>query len=121
MQPPSTDPANAPPQTSPILVVPLSKPVSSPPAPAASAATTGTVDSACRTSADCAVKNVGSCCGQYPACVNRNSRTFPEQVRAQCAQEHRMGVCGFPSISGCECVAGKCEAQTGVAADPNVR
>ena len=32
-----------------------------------------------------------------------------------------MGVCGFPSISGCECVAGKCEAQTGVAADPNVR
>ena len=78
-------------------------------------------DYSCRTSADCAVKNVGNCCGQYPACVNRNSRTFPDQVRAQCAQQHRMGVCGFPSISGCECVAGKCAAQTGVATNPNVR
>ena len=78
----------------------------------------GSVDSTCKTSADCAVKNVGNCCGQYPACVNKDSRTFPDQVRAQCSKEHRMGVCGFPAIHGCECVAGKCESQKGVAANP---
>ena len=78
----------------------------------------GSVDRTCKINSDCAVKNVGSCCGQRPACVNKDSRTFPDQVRAQCTKEHRMGVCGFPSISGCECVAGKCEAQTGAATSP---
>ena len=44
-----------------------------------------TVDYACKTSADCAVKNVGNCCGAMPACVNKNSPTDPQGVRAQCA------------------------------------
>lgn len=63
----------------------------------------------CRVDADCAIKDVGSCCGAYPQCVNKDSPTFPEQVQAQCASEGRMGVCGFPSISGCRCVQGQCE------------
>ncbi len=67
------------------------------------------VSRSCKTSADCEVKNVGNCCGAYPACVNKDSPTFPDRVKAQCGKEHRMGVCGFPVINGCSCVAGKCE------------
>jgi len=75
------------------------------------AAATGEVDYACTTDADCAVKDVGSCCGYYPACVNKDSPTFPEQVKAACAASGRSGICGFPSISGCQCVDGRCTAQ----------
>lgn len=75
------------------------------------AAATGEVDYSCSTDADCAVKDVGSCCGYYPACVNKDSPTFPEQVKAACAASGRSGICGFPSISGCQCVEGRCTAQ----------
>ena len=78
------------------------------PAPAGSAP--GTVDDACTTDADCAVKNVGSCCGYYPACVNKDSPTFPEQVQAECAKNDLMSVCGFRDITGCQCVDGRCAA-----------
>lgn len=71
----------------------------------------GEVDSSCRVDADCTVKNVGNCCGYYPACVNANSPTFPEQVKAACAASGTSGICGFPAISGCQCVQGRCEAQ----------
>jgi hypothetical protein len=67
------------------------------------------VDASCKTDADCAIKDVGSCCGYRPACVNKASPTFPEQVQAACAKDGRMGICGFPAISGCKCTAGKCE------------
>ena len=69
-----------------------------------------TVDYACRTDADCTVKNVGNCCGYYPACVNVASPTFPEQVKAACTASGMSSICGFPAISGCECVQGRCEA-----------
>lgn len=68
----------------------------------------GEVSYACATDADCAVKNVGNCCGEYPACVNKDSPTFPDQVRAECAREGRMAVCGFPVISGCRCENARC-------------
>lgn len=71
----------------------------------------------CKVDADCAIKDVGSCCGAYPQCVNRDSPTFPEQVKAQCASEGRMSVCGFPSISGCRCVQGQCEGVNDGGAD----
>ena len=64
---------------------------------------------ACKTSADCAVKDAGSCCGYRPACVNKDTPTFPEKVKAACATEGRMGICGFPVIDGCQCVSGTCE------------
>ena len=67
------------------------------------------VDASCKTDADCAIKDVGSCCGYRPACVNRASPTFPERVKEQCARSGRMGICGFPAITGCKCTAGKCE------------
>lgn len=74
---------------------------------------TGKVDSSCRTDADCTVKNVGNCCGYYPACVNVNSPTDPEGVQAQCAKSGMASVCGFAEISGCECVQGQCQAGSG--------
>ena len=59
------------------------------------------------------MKNVGNCCGYYPACVNVDSPTDPEGVRARCAKEGRVSVCGFPVISACVCRQGQCEAETG--------
>lgn len=70
-----------------------------------------TVDASCKVDADCAVKDVGSCCGVKPACLNKDSPTFVDQVRAQCANEGRVGVCGFQPVRGCQCVSGKCTAQ----------
>jgi hypothetical protein len=67
-----------------------------------------TLDYSCHSDADCAVKDIGNCCGQFPACVNRDSPTFPDQVRAECAKNHTAGVCGFPVIRGCSCVEGRC-------------
>ena len=78
------------------------------------------VDASCKTDADCAIKDVGSCCGYRPACVNTASPTFPDRVKAQCAKEGRMGICGFPAITGCKCTAGQCEG-TGADAGERVR
>jgi hypothetical protein len=69
----------------------------------------GVVDASCKSDADCTIKDVGSCCGYRPQCVNTASPTFPEQVQAACAKSGRMGICGFPAITGCKCTAGKCE------------
>lgn len=80
-------------------------------APAGLAPKTGDVDRSCKVDADCAVKDVGNCCGYYPACVNKDSPTFPEQVQAQCKAEGRMAVCGFKDIQGCACVDGQCAEQ----------
>lgn len=67
-------------------------------------------DRSCQVDADCAVKNVGNCCGYYPACVNVDAETFPEQVKAACEREGRMAICGFPEIESCRCVSQRCEA-----------
>ena len=67
------------------------------------------IDSRCKVDADCAVKNVGNCCGEMPACVNKDSPTDPAAVQSQCAKDGRMGVCGFREISSCSCNAGRCE------------
>lgn len=64
---------------------------------------------ACRTDSDCAMKDAGSCCGYRPVCVNKDTPTFPEKVKAACAEDGRVGICGFPAIDGCQCVAGKCQ------------
>jgi hypothetical protein len=72
-----------------------------------------TVDYRCSDDADCVVKDVGNCCGRFDACVNRDSPTFPEQVRAECAKKGMAGVCGFPVIEGCRCVEGHCRDAAG--------
>lgn len=75
----------------------------------------GEVNYRCQTDADCAVKNVGNCCGYYPACVNTDSPTFPGQVKAKCEAEGTMSVCGFPELKGCQCVDNRCEGIRGEA------
>jgi hypothetical protein len=71
----------------------------------------------CNTPADCEVKNVGNCCGYYPACVNKDSPTFPAKVKAACAAEGSSSICGFQEIGGCDCIEGRCTAQPGPGGD----
>jgi hypothetical protein len=71
------------------------------------------VDYSCRVDADCVVKDVGNCCGRYDACVHRDSPTFPDKVKAECAKQGMAGVCGFPVIQGCACTEGRCGAADG--------
>lgn len=70
------------------------------------------VDFSCTRDADCAIKDIGNCCGYYPACVNVNSPTDPAAVMAQCARSGMASVCGFPAITACQCVAGKCSGSS---------
>ena len=89
------------------------------PAPGGKGAGAGVpdLDRSCRVDSDCEVKNVGNCCGYYPACVNRDARPDPAAVQAACAGSGIAGVCGFQEIQACACVASTCEpAQSGAVA-----
>ncbi len=77
------------------------------------------IDRSCNTAADCTVKDVGSCCGYQPACVNVHSPTDPAAVRAECARRGESSTCGVQEISACQCVQGLCRAQV-PAIDPPV-
>ena len=79
-----------------------------PPPPGTDKPALGQIDTRCRSNADCAVKNVGNCCGAMPACVNRDSPTDPQAVQAQCQAKGMMGICGFREISACQCDNGRC-------------
>ena len=52
----------------------VSAPPMSSPLPPRLAKETVAIDTTCKTSAECAVKNVGNCCGAMPACVNKDSK-----------------------------------------------
>lgn len=67
------------------------------------------LDTACKVDADCAVKNVGSCCGAMPACVHKDSPTDPAAVQAECARKGLASTCGFREISACTCRDGRCQ------------
>lgn len=73
-------------------------------------------DRTCTTDADCAVKDVGSCCGTFPLCVNQDAKVDPAAVRAQCAKDGMASVCGFQPVSGCTCTQGRCKNVAGGAA-----
>lgn len=112
-QPPIATPPSPPVATPPTAPVVDAPPMSDPlPAERLSESPEGdpaSVSRSCRTNADCAVKNVGNCCGYMPACVNVNAQTNPQAVQAQCAKQGMSSVCGFQDISSCECVKGTCE------------
>ena len=72
-------------------------------------------DLSCRVADDCAVKNVGNCCGYFPACVNKDSAVDPAAVRAECERTGTSSVCGFQDIQACECAQGQCRAVSGKA------
>jgi hypothetical protein len=100
-----TTPGAAAPSTSPAAPAP----VASAPAPASPVAAPTNPSRSCRSDADCAVKDVGNCCGYYPMCVNKDAVTDPAAVRAACASEGMAAVCGFREVQGCTCKAGVCE------------
>ena len=81
----------------------------------------GEVDFSCKSDSDCKIKDVGSCCGYRPACVNKDSKTFPAQVKAECAKNDMAGICGFPSISSCTCTNNKCEGVADGSAEGQVQ
>jgi len=66
------------------------------------------LDTSCKVDADCAVKDVGNCCGAMPACVHKDSPTDPAAVQAECARKGMASVCGFREISACSCSDGRC-------------
>lgn len=85
-----------------------------PPAPAAEARDDVAgdplqLDRSCQDDSDCAVKNVGNCCGYFPDCVNRDAQPDPAAVRERCAETGMASVCGFREISACSCQQNRCE------------
>jgi len=118
--PDATAPDARPPQLPPVKR-PVERPSLGPglPGSGGDAAQSGAVvvDRSCETDADCTVKNVGNCCGEYPACVNVDSPTDPEGVQAACARSGMASVCGFPAISSCQCVQGTCQGDSRVLLD----
>jgi hypothetical protein len=77
----------------------------------------GAVDFSCKTASDCAIKDVGSCCGASPACVNKDSPTYPAEVQAKCKSEGISSICGFPSINSCTCKDSQCQGVEGPMAE----
>ena len=104
---PPSDSATPPASAAPVVAAPA--PAAPPAADPKGSDGTMAVDYSCSTDAECTVKNVGNCCGYYPACVNVDSPTFPDQVKAECQRTGTSSICGFPDIQGCQCVAGRCE------------
>ncbi|MDQ3206896.1 MAG: hypothetical protein M3Q40_10435 [Pseudomonadota bacterium] len=105
--------APAPARTAPPMSDPLPPVEAVSPDAAARGASDSVVDFSCRTSDDCAIKDIGSCCGARPACVNAGSPADPEAVQAACAESGMVSTCGFPAISSCQCVQGTCEGNSG--------
>jgi len=74
----------------------------------------GAPDASCRVASDCAVRNVGNCCGYFPACVNKDATVDPDAVRAQCERNGMASVCGWQDIQSCDCVQNQCRAVGGL-------
>lgn len=111
-----TSSQNGPAAQQPIATAPAPAPVATPVAQAPESMETAPAPKAadelgrsCNTNSDCAVKDVGNCCGAYPMCVNKDTKTNPAAVRAQCEKSGMASICGFQEVSGCQCVKGQCE------------
>ncbi|MBK6725869.1 MAG: hypothetical protein IPG63_01195 [Xanthomonadales bacterium] len=63
---------------------------------------------ACETDAQCTVKNVGNCCGEFLACVHVDQAVDVAAVKRRCESEGLSSVCGQRDIAGCRCDAGQC-------------
>ena len=67
-------------------------------------------DDTCQTDKDCTEKNVGSCCGSYPKCVNKGFEPDIAAVEKWCEETGMMSVCGWSEIDSCFCLGGICRA-----------
>jgi len=69
------------------------------------------IDRSCKADADCVIKDVGSCCGTFPSCVNRNSPADPAAVKAQCQKNGQTAAhCSRRVLEQCACRQGQCMA-----------
>ena len=69
------------------------------------------VDRSCNADADCVIKDVGSCCGAFPSCVNRNSPADPAAVKAACEKNGQNAAhCSRRVLEQCACRQGQCMA-----------
>lgn len=71
------------------------------------------IDRSCENDSDCAIKDVHNCCGYYPECVNVKATVDPERVKKSCADQGIASICGFPSISACQCTEHTCSPVAG--------
>jgi len=71
---------------------------------------TVSLDRSCQADADCVVKDIGSCCGAFPSCVNRNSPTDPDAVQAACDKNGQAAHCSRRVLEQCACRQGQCVA-----------
>ena len=73
-----------------------------------SAEYTASIDYSCKKSADCEIKDVHNCCGEYLQCVNKKAKTDPDFITKACVKEEIGSICGAPAINQCDCVDKKC-------------
>ena len=73
-----------------------------------SAEYTASIDYSCKKAADCAIKDVHNCCGEYVQCVNKKAKVDPQFITNACAKEGIGSICGAPAIGSCDCVDQKC-------------
>ena len=66
-------------------------------------------DYTCQTDEDCAIKDVGNCCGYYPKCVNKDFEPDIDGLRQWCKENGMVSVCGWPEIDSCVCEEGCCK------------
>ena len=66
------------------------------------------INYSCNVDSDCVIVDKHNCCGYYPVCANKNSKPNPDFVNFQCKLFGGLGVCGYPSVDGCECIENKC-------------
>ena len=71
------------------------------------------IDYSCKNDSDCEIRDVGNCCGYYPACVRKDSKIDKSTIEEVCNTKQIGGVCGFPDITSCICSENKCRAPDG--------
>ncbi|MDD5194039.1 MAG: hypothetical protein PHF67_05675 [Candidatus Nanoarchaeia archaeon] len=66
------------------------------------------IDYSCERALDCEIKDIHSCCGYYPKCVNKNSIANATLVSELCSSVSNTGYCGYKNIQSCKCENKKC-------------
>ncbi|KAL7577795.1 hypothetical protein ACA910_010550 [Epithemia clementina (nom. ined.)] len=64
------------------------------------------IDYRCMSDEDCALKDVGNCCGSFMKCTNID---FVPDYSKRCPDPSRPDACGWVEIDFCVCLNGKCE------------
>eukprot|EP00584_Thalassiosira_punctigera_P012256 CAMPEP_0172563668 /NCGR_PEP_ID=MMETSP1067-20121228/101467_1 /TAXON_ID=265564 ORGANISM="Thalassiosira punctigera, Strain Tpunct2005C2" /NCGR_SAMPLE_ID=MMETSP1067 /ASSEMBLY_ACC=CAM_ASM_000444 /LENGTH=114 /DNA_ID=CAMNT_0013354159 /DNA_START=34 /DNA_END=374 /DNA_ORIENTATION=+ len=66
------------------------------------------IETSCATNTDCAVKNVGNCCGSYLQCANKDFTPDLNATAEWCKANDIESECGWIDIRACVCEGGSC-------------